>query len=333
MTLQANNVTFTYRGRHGAPVLQNISLTIQSGERVGLKAPSGRGKTTLCRLLAGYERPQSGQVLLDGQPVWGMRGVCPVQMMWQHPETVVDPLLRLGATLEESGPVDRRLLAELHIEDGWMERYPAELSGGELQRFCLARALNPATRFLLCDEISAMLDLVTQAPHPGSRTPGTGAAHRQPQRQPAGAGLHPHRNSACLKCPARGYPHPRRRDFPKKQAGIPQNTKQPRPCQEHKRFSDTGAAAFVWRKAARHPRSCGRMGGVALIYIMARCMGTVPVVASGRSGRGLIGCLLLTGRMPSHGQGTVNASSTGAPVSLAAVYTIRFNFEKGIETF
>ena len=62
-------------------------------------------------------------------------------------------------------------------------------------------------------------------------------------------------------------------------------------------------------------------------------MGTVPVVASGRSGRGLIGCLLLTGRMPSHGQGTVNASSTGAPVSLAAVYTIRFNFEKGIETF
>ena len=84
-------------------------------------------------------------------------------MMWQHPETVVDPLLRLGVTLSESGPVDRRLLEELHIEDGWMERFPAELSGGELQRFCLARALNPATRFLLCDEISAMLDLVTQA--------------------------------------------------------------------------------------------------------------------------------------------------------------------------
>ena len=163
MTLQANHVTFTYRGRHGAPVLENINLTIESGERVGLKAPSGRGKTTLCRLLAGYERPQSGQVLLDGQPVYGRKGVCPVQMMWQHPETVVDPLLRLGVTLEESGPVDRRLIEALHIEDGWLERFPAELSGGELQRFCLARALNPATRFLLCDEISAMLDLVTQA--------------------------------------------------------------------------------------------------------------------------------------------------------------------------
>ena len=51
----------------------------------------------------------------------------------------------------------------LHIEAGWLDRFPAELSGGELQRFCLARALHPATRFLLCDEISAMLDLVTQA--------------------------------------------------------------------------------------------------------------------------------------------------------------------------
>lgn len=163
MTLQADHLTFTYRGRHGVPVLQDIRLTLHAGERVGLKAPSGRGKTTLCRLLAGYEKPQSGRVLLDGKPVYGWKGVCPVQMVWQHPETVVDPLLRLGVTLGESGPVDKRLVEALHIQPGWLERFPAELSGGELQRFCLARALHPATRFLLCDEISAMLDLVTQA--------------------------------------------------------------------------------------------------------------------------------------------------------------------------
>ena len=59
--------------------------------------------------------------------------------------------------------MERRLLDALHIQPGWLTRYPAELSGGELQRFCLARALGPSTRFLLCDEISAMLDLVTQA--------------------------------------------------------------------------------------------------------------------------------------------------------------------------
>lgn len=163
MILEARDVTFYYRGRRHTPVLENFSISISSGERVGLKAPSGRGKTTLCRLLAGYEKPAKGQVLLDGRPVREYRGVCPVQMVWQHPETVVDPLLTLGKTLNEAGAVEQRLLDALHIEPGWLTRYPSELSGGELQRFCLARALNLEVRFLLCDEISAMLDLVTQA--------------------------------------------------------------------------------------------------------------------------------------------------------------------------
>lgn len=163
MTLEAINVTFYYKGKKKAPVLDQFSLSISSGERVGLKAPSGRGKTTLCRLLAGYEKPMKGEILLDGKPLGSYRGACPVQMVWQHPETVVDPLLRLGPTLDEAGQVEERLKRELHIEEGWLERFPSELSGGELQRFCLARALHPGVKFLLCDEISAMLDLVTQA--------------------------------------------------------------------------------------------------------------------------------------------------------------------------
>ena len=163
MILEARDVTFYYRGRRHTPVLENFSISVSSGERVGLKAPSGRGKTTLCRLLAGYEKRAKGQGLLDGRRVREYRGVCPVQMVWQHPETVVDPLLTLGKTLNEAGAVEQRLLDALHIEPGWLTRYPSELSGGELQRFCLARALNPEVRFLLCDEISAMLDLVTQA--------------------------------------------------------------------------------------------------------------------------------------------------------------------------
>ena len=162
MILEADHITLYYR-RKDVPVLKDISLSVASGERVGLKAPSGRGKTTLCRLLAGYERPVKGQVLLDGKLLKDYRGICPVQMVWQHPETVVDPLLRLKTTLDEAGHVEQRLLDHLHIEEEWLDRYPSELSGGELQRFCLARALNPAVRFLLCDEISAMLDLVTQA--------------------------------------------------------------------------------------------------------------------------------------------------------------------------
>lgn len=163
MKLEARGITFYYPGRRKRPVLQGVSLSIAPGERVGLQAPSGSGKTTLCRLLAGYEKPRRGEILLDGRPLQDYRGVCPVQMVWQHPETVVDPLLRLGDTLSEAGAVEERLAQALHIEQAWRNRYPAELSGGELQRFCIARALRLETRFLLCDEISAMLDLVTQA--------------------------------------------------------------------------------------------------------------------------------------------------------------------------
>lgn len=162
MTLEAKDLRFTYR-RKGKPVLQQVNFCIESGERAGLAAPSGFGKTTLCKLLAGYMRPDGGQVLLDGQPLSTGRGVCPVQMLWQHPELALDPRLRLRASLEEAGAAEPELLEALHIEPGWLDRFPTELSGGELQRFCLMRALRPAVRFLLCDEISAMLDLVTQA--------------------------------------------------------------------------------------------------------------------------------------------------------------------------
>nr|WP_294492620.1 ATP-binding cassette domain-containing protein [uncultured Mediterraneibacter sp.] len=163
MKLEAKDISFSYPGRKEFSILEHFNLSISPGERVGLRGPSGRGKTTLCRLLAGYDDPEEGEVLLKGRPVREFRGACPVQMVWQHPETAVDPLLRLKKTMEEAPDVEKRVLDELYIEEAWMERYPRELSGGELQRFCLARALSPSTRFLLCDEISAMLDLAAQA--------------------------------------------------------------------------------------------------------------------------------------------------------------------------
>ena len=162
MILEAKDITFRYPRRGAEPVLDRVSLTLRSGDRVGLSAPSGRGKTTLCKLLAGWEEPDSGQVLLNGDPL-PRRGFCPVQLLWQHPEEAVDPLLPLGRTLSEAGPADRSLLDGLGVRDSWLERFPSELSGGELQRICVARALGPELRFLLCDEASAMLDLITQA--------------------------------------------------------------------------------------------------------------------------------------------------------------------------
>lgn len=163
MTLEARNITFRYPRRGSAPPLEGVNLTLRSGERLGLSAPSGRGKTTLCKLLAGWEEPAGGQVLLDGLPLARYRGFCPVQLLWQHPEEAVDPLLKLRATLYEAGPVDPAVLEGLGVRAEWLERYPSELSGGELQRICTARVLGPELKFLLCDEASAMLDLITQA--------------------------------------------------------------------------------------------------------------------------------------------------------------------------
>ena len=162
MSLKAENLSFSYEngGRH---VLTRISLKIEPGERVGLVAPSGYGKTTLCRLLAGYERPEEGTVEIDSIPIENIRGCMPVQLIWQHPEQAVNPRLRMRNVFEEGDQVETELIKKLGIEPDWMNRFPTELSGGELQRFCIARALGKRTRFLLADEISTMLDLITQS--------------------------------------------------------------------------------------------------------------------------------------------------------------------------
>ncbi|MGN1360691.1 MAG: ABC transporter ATP-binding protein [Eggerthellaceae bacterium] len=158
--LIVQEVSFSYPA--GPKVLHQVSLEVAPGERVALRAPSGFGKTTLCQIMAGYVKPSQGQVLVDGERL-PRRGVCPVQMIWQHPERVLDPRMRMGRALAQAGPVDERVMDELGIRREWMDRFPHELSGGELQRFCIARALGANPRYLIADEISTMLDALTQA--------------------------------------------------------------------------------------------------------------------------------------------------------------------------
>ena len=161
MRLEARNVSFRY-DRSQPWVLENASLCVESGERLALFAPSGYGKTTLAMLLSGYLTPSSGEILLDGKPL-PKKGLCPVQLIYQHPEKAINPRWRLKRVLEESGELRGDVLDAFGIERAWLERFPRELSGGELQRFCLARALMSGAEFLICDEISTMLDVITQA--------------------------------------------------------------------------------------------------------------------------------------------------------------------------
>lgn len=161
MQLRVENVSFRYTDK--APwILKNVSFSIESGERVGIVGPSGYGKSTLSKILAGYCKPSSGQIVIDGKPVL-QKGFYPVQMIYQHPELAVNPRWKMDKVLNECWKPDQILLDKMGIERDWLSRWPNELSGGELQRFCIARVLSPATKFLICDEITTMLDVITQA--------------------------------------------------------------------------------------------------------------------------------------------------------------------------
>ena len=161
MALEAKHIYFRYDQKHPW-ILEDCNLKIEKGERLAVFAPSGYGKSTLSMILAGYLNPAKGEVLLDGK-LLPTKGICPVQLIYQHPEKAINPRWKLKRVLEESGELQEDVLDAFGIERAWLERYPRELSGGELQRFCVARALMSGADYLICDEISTMLDVITQA--------------------------------------------------------------------------------------------------------------------------------------------------------------------------
>ena len=152
----------SYRYGEDSPVLRNVSLRVADGERLALLGPSGRGKSTLALLLAGYLPLQKGAITLDGA---SLPKDCynPVQLIYQHPEKAMDPRWKVGDTLREAWDVPEELLTAIGAETDWLTRWPHELSGGQLQRLSILRSLSPKTRVLIADEITASLDPITQA--------------------------------------------------------------------------------------------------------------------------------------------------------------------------
>lgn len=158
--LEAKGISYQYQRKSW--LFRHVNLTIRPGEIVGLYGKSGAGKTTMAKIMAGYFKPHEGYVQVDGH-VPSNKEVNPVQLIWQHPEKVINPRWRMKEVIAEVGELNPKLLELLGIHHAWLSRRPHELSGGELQRFCLARTLGAQTKYLIADEISTMLDAVTQA--------------------------------------------------------------------------------------------------------------------------------------------------------------------------
>jgi peptide/nickel transport system ATP-binding protein len=157
--------------------VSNIDLYVNPGEALGLVGESGCGKTSLGKLIVGIEKPDSGQVKVDGTEIFKLRGGDlrrsrrVVQMMFQDPYGSLDPRMRVRAILREPMQIQgigsareqdervRSLLDEVGLPHNALERYPHEFSGGQRQRIALARALVLEPKIIVADEPVSALDV------------------------------------------------------------------------------------------------------------------------------------------------------------------------------
>ncbi|RSS62698.1 ATP-binding cassette domain-containing protein [Streptomyces sp. WAC07061] len=175
--LELKGITAGYDRR--GPVVRDAHLALHPGEALGLLGPSGCGKSTLARVAALLHRPDRGTVVFDGRTVTGFRHRAPrslrtaVGVVFQQPRLSADPRLSLyDLVAEPLRATGRRTEAEAAVAEladrvglgaGLLARRPHQVSDGQLQRACLARALVLRPRWLVCDEMTAMLDASTTA--------------------------------------------------------------------------------------------------------------------------------------------------------------------------
>ncbi len=167
--IQASQVNMTFSTRNGPlTALEDFHLEVRPGEVVCIVGASGCGKSTFLNIMAGFLRPSSGQVLLDGEPINGIEPRC--GMIFQNyalfPWMTVLDNVGFGPRLKGASRKVRREKARHWISlvglDGFEHAYPGELSGGMQQRVALSRALANDPEVLLCDEPFAALDAMTR---------------------------------------------------------------------------------------------------------------------------------------------------------------------------
>jgi peptide/nickel transport system ATP-binding protein len=181
LTLEKIHKSYPTGFRRRKRVLEQLSFSLATDQITGLVGPSGCGKSTLGRLILRLERPDSGRIYFQENDIWRLNGKQlnhfrrNVQMVPQHPDAAFNPRLKIETSLREvfrfheiCTPAEQEdyLLAALShvaVHPDLLKRYPAQLSGGEIQRLAIARAILTKPELLVLDEITSMLDVSVQA--------------------------------------------------------------------------------------------------------------------------------------------------------------------------
>ena len=165
LILEIKNLSHSYSETN--QVIQNINLEIEKSDRVAILGPSGCGKSTLLRLIAGLEKPNLGQIIIDGTVVSTEKFIVPpekrkiglvVQEKALFPHLSVYDNIGFGIKKNIDKKTITNDLLELLKIDSLKNKYPHEISGGEQQRVALARSLAPNPKLLMLDEPFSALD-------------------------------------------------------------------------------------------------------------------------------------------------------------------------------
>ena len=177
--IQLENICKQYANHnHTVHAVDNVSFSVAPNERVGIAGGSGSGKSTLLRLIALLEKPNSGNLWLFGKGVTSIQNYTDIyqsmQMMFQNPLAVIPPRMNLEAFLLEPyinyGLMDivaakediRKWIKHVDLPETIVQKYPHEVSGGQLQRLVLARIMLMHPKLVLFDEPTSALDAVNQ---------------------------------------------------------------------------------------------------------------------------------------------------------------------------
>ena len=169
MILNIDSLFFSYPGKDAPWIIHDYSLTLRQGERVGIAGPSGQGKSTLLRIIAGLEQPQKGHITIDGITVFGKGvNISPekrqVGLVFQDyglfPHMTVAQNIAYGLHFLSRPERARQVATMLALTrmESLADRYPYSISGGQQQRVAIARALAPNPKLLLLDEPFSNLD-------------------------------------------------------------------------------------------------------------------------------------------------------------------------------